>query len=69
MLSIITFNQELGLWSAFIFWTVVVSVILTLGFTVVVFVGGLADLRYLLAAMDEEQPDDSDDGRVAENRK
>lgn len=51
-------------WSAFTFWTVVISLILTLGFTVVVFFGGLADLKYLISAMDEERVDETDDGRV-----
>jgi hypothetical protein len=60
----IEFDPSLGYWSPFTFWTVVISVILTLGFTVVVFIGGLADLRYLLTAIDEEEPDASDDGRV-----
>jgi hypothetical protein len=64
MLGFIQFDPSLGLWSPFTFWTVVISVILTLGFTVVVFFGGLSDLRYLLKSMDEEAPDDSDDGRA-----
>lgn len=64
MLGFIRFDPSLGLWSPFTFWTVVISVILTLGFTVVVFFGGLSDLRYLLKSMDEEAPDASDDGRV-----
>ena len=51
-------------WSAFTFWTVVISMILSLGFTVVVFFGGLADLKFLLSAMDTEQVDETDDGRV-----
>jgi hypothetical protein len=53
-------------WSVFTFWTVIISVILTLGFTVVVFIGGLGDLKYLLQAMGEESVDESDDGSVKE---
>ena len=64
MLGFIQFSPDYPFWSAFTFWTVVVSIILTLGFTVVVFFGGLADLKYLLRAMDEEKADESDDGRV-----
>ena len=68
MLAWIEFtNQNFRGWSVFTFWTVVISVILTLGFTVVVFFGGLGDLRYLLNAMDEPSTDETDDGRVAEN--
>ena len=63
-LALIRFSEQFGGWSAFTFWAVVISVILTLGFTVVVFFGGLADLRYLLRALDEERTDESDDGRV-----
>lgn len=67
MLAWIEFtNQNFRGWSAFTFWTVVISVILTLGFTVVVFFGGLADLKFLLKAMDEERTDDADDGTVGD---
>ncbi len=65
----IHFNPEFGFWSAMIFWMVLVSIVLTLGFTVAVFFGGLADLRYLLKAMGEEQVDETDDGRVIEKDK
>jgi hypothetical protein len=69
LLSIIKFSPEFGIWSGMIFWMVVVSIILTLGFTVAVFFGGLSDLRYLLKAMDEEVVDETDDGRVIEKEK
>jgi hypothetical protein len=65
MIAWITFSRDFGGWSAFTFWAVVISVVLTLGFTVVVFFGGLADLLYLIRAMDESQAShESDDGRV-----
>ncbi len=64
MIGFIEFDPSLGYWSPFTFWTVVISVVLTLGFTVVVFIGGIVDLRYLLKSMDEEAPDASDDGRA-----
>jgi len=56
-------------WSVFTFWTVAISLVLALGFTVVVFFGGLADLKYLLGAMDTEEVDTSDDGRVEPSNK
>lgn len=64
MLAWIPFSDQLWLWSASTFWMVVISVVLTLGFTVAVFIGGLSDLRFLLSALDEEQIDRTDDGRV-----
>lgn len=64
ILGFIQFNPEYGVWSWLTFWIVIVSIILTLGFTVVVFIGGIGDLRFLLKAMDEETVDESDDGRV-----
>lgn len=64
MLSFIQFNPQWGAWSPFTFWTVLVSIVLTLGFTLVVFIGGLTDLRFLLNALDEETVDEMDDGRV-----
>jgi hypothetical protein len=63
-IAFIQFDPGLGWWSPFTFWTVVISVILTLGFTVAVMIGGIGDLRYLLKAMDEEPVDVADDGRV-----
>ena len=57
-------THEFRWWSVFTFWTVVVSVVLTLGFTVAVFIGGLGDLKYLLGAMGETSTDESDDGSV-----
>ena len=64
MLAWIRFSDQLWPWSALTFWMVVISVISTLGFTVAVLVGGLGDLRFLLSALDEEQVDRTDDGRV-----
>ena len=64
MLAWIQFSDQLRPWSALTFWMVVISVVLTLGFTVAVLIGGLADLRFLLRALDEEQIDRTDDGRV-----
>lgn len=58
------FNNDFWLSSAFVFWTFAISVILTLGFTVVVFFGGIADLRFLLRALDESPTDDADAGHA-----
>ena len=64
MLAMIQFSPELGLWSKAVFWYVVINIILCLGFTVVVIIGGIGDLRFLLKSMDEEEVDEADDGRV-----
>lgn len=48
------FAPELGLWSPLIFWYCLVNALLSLGFTVVVIVGGSRDLRFLLRALKEE---------------
>ena len=50
------------------FWIVAVSIVLNLGFTIVVIIGGIGDLRYLLRALDEERVDSTDDGRVNEDQ-
>jgi hypothetical protein len=63
-IAFIRFDPSLGWWSPFTFWTVLISVGLTLGFTVAVMIGGVGDLRFLLKAMDEEPVDLTDDGRV-----
>jgi hypothetical protein len=64
MLAFIQFDPALGWWTKAVFWYVVVNIILCLGFTVVVIIGGIGDLRFLLKSMDQEQVDESDDGRV-----
>lgn len=56
MLAWIRFHPDWSGWSAFTFWTVVVTIIVTLAFTLVVLVRGVADLRYLLNALDEDLP-------------
>ena len=63
----IHFSSELGWWSVVTFWIVVVSIILNLGFTLVVMVGGIRDLRFLLKSMDEARDDEQDDGRVVDS--
>jgi|GEM_PF-2689559 len=68
MLAWIEFTTEgFGGWSRFTFWTVIISVILTLGFTVAVFIGGIGDLRFLLQAMGQDTSDDAGEGSVAES--
>lgn len=57
------FDPEFPLASAFVFWVFVISVILTLGFTIAVFFGGLGDLRFLLRALDEPATDAGDAGQ------
>ena len=61
----IKFAAELGWWSSVTFYIVLITVFLNIGFTLVVIAGGLFDLRFLLQAMDEEQVDETDDGRVS----
>ncbi len=58
MLGFITFNPDLAGWSAFAFWTVFVSILITLVFTLVVLVGGIADLKFLLASLAEPREAD-----------
>ena len=60
------FSQDVGPWSPIIFWFVTINAFLTLGFILVVIVGGLSDLRFLLRALREEAEDSTDDGRVRE---
>lgn len=64
IVAFIEFAQEFRLASAFVFWVFTISVVLTLGFTVVVFFGGLGDLRFLLRALDEP-PTNADDAGQA----
>jgi hypothetical protein len=59
MFAFIQFNSKFAGWSAFSFWVVVVSIMITLGFTVVVFFGGIGDLKFLLRSMDEPLSPDS----------
>lgn len=62
----IQFSEQLGPWSPAVFWFVTINAFLTLGFIGVVIVGGLFDLRFLLAALRSEAVDPTDDGRVEE---
>ncbi len=58
------FAPELGFWSPAIFWFCLVNAVLSMAFTVVVIVGGIADLRFLFKSLKEEAIDETDDGRV-----
>ena len=58
------FSPETGFWSPFIFWFVVVNAFVSLGFIIVVTVGGVCDVQYLLRSLGEEPDDLADDGRV-----
>lgn len=60
----IKFSPEIGFWSKFIFWYCLVNAVATAGFTLVVIVGGLRDVKYLITALKTEAVDESDDGRV-----
>jgi len=62
----IHFSPEIGWWSKAVFWYVFANLWLCIGFTIVVFIGGIFDLKYLLTAMDEAPTDLTDDGRVIE---
>ena len=59
-LAWIEFDSQLGIWSPLTFWVVIISVILTLGFTVAIFIGGVGDLRYLLRSLGHDQDKSSD---------
>jgi hypothetical protein len=58
------FAPDIGLWSPFIFWFVVVNAFVSLAFILVVTVGGVCDVQYLLRSIGEESDDAADDGRV-----
>lgn len=64
MIASIQFDPALGWWTKAVFWYVAANIVLCLGFTVVVIIGGISDLRFLLKSMDEEQVDETDDGQV-----
>lgn len=61
---LIEFDPTLGFWSPFVYWFVTVNAILCGVFTLVVIVGGVYDLRFLFAALNEAEVDETDDGRV-----
>lgn len=58
------FSEDIGFWSKFTFWYVFINTFVTLGFLVVVIIGGCFDLRFLFRALKEETIDERDDGRV-----
>jgi hypothetical protein len=62
--AVMEFDPEFRLTSAFVFWVFAISVVLTLGFTVAVFFGGIADVRFLLRALDEPSTDADDAGQT-----
>jgi hypothetical protein len=61
----IRFSPELGWWSVAVFWYVAANLILCIGFSIVVMIGGLYDLRFLFKSLDEQVVEESDDGRVS----
>lgn len=60
----IEFSENIKFWSAFTFWFVAVNIVVTIGFTVVVIIGGVFDLKFLFKSLKEQTMDESDDGRV-----
>ena len=60
----IQFDPALGFWSPFVYWFVAINAILCGLFTMVVIVGGVFDLRFLFKALNEQDSDETDDGRV-----
>ena len=60
----IEFSEDIGFWSVFVFWCAFTNTFACLGFTVVVIIGGIFDLRYLFRSLREEEIDDADDGRA-----
>lgn len=63
----IEFSSEIGFWSPFVFWYVLVNCVVCAIFTVVVIAGGIFDLRYLFEQLAQEETNDADDGRVLKN--
>ena len=62
----IEFSEGIKFWSAFMFWFVAINIFLTIGFTFIVIVGGIFDLKFLFKSLKEEAVDEADDGRVIE---
>ena len=60
----IEFSEEIGFWSKFTFWYVLINAILTVLFTLVIIVGGFFDLKFLFNSLKYEVVDEADDGRV-----
>ena len=60
----ITFSPEIGFWSPFVFWFVVLTSIFCALFAIVVVIGGIGDLRYLFRELRQAEVDETDDGRV-----
>jgi hypothetical protein len=60
----IEFSESIKFWSAFTFWFVTINIFITVGFIVVVIIGGFFDLKFLFKALKEDTVDETDDGRV-----
>ena len=60
----INFSPEIGFWSPFVFWFVLVSAVACGLIAIVVIIGGIGDLRYLFREIRQAEVDESDDGRV-----
>lgn len=54
----------MSLWATINYWYTVISLIIFVGFSIVVTVGGFADLRYMFRELDIAELDEKDDGRV-----
>lgn len=60
----ITFSPEIGFWSPFVFWFVLINSVVCGLFAIVVIIGGFGDLRYLFRELRNAEVDETDDGRV-----
>ena len=58
--------QETSFWSVFMYWFVILNVLITAIFTIVVIIGGIADLKYLFTELKKAEIDITDDGRVVD---
>ena len=47
----VEFSESIKFWSAFTFWFVAINIFITIGFTFVVIIGGIFDLKYLFKAL------------------
>jgi hypothetical protein len=55
-------------WVTFCYIFSAVSIVLYLGFTVVVTIGGIIDLVYMFKQLESSQVDETDDGRVVKSK-
>ena len=56
----------MSLWALVTYWYTVISLIVFVGFTIVISIGGFLDLRFMFKELESTIPDEADNGRVVE---